>query len=76
VEIISAKNPKLPLFLLVARLGSGTHRRGPWDFATSKVRSWAFGKLANEGYCTLSQQCEMILIEWVKEKGYLKDNQE
>jgi len=28
-------------------------------------------KLAKEGYRTLSQQCEMILIEWLKEHGYL-----
>jgi len=32
-------------------------------------------KLANEGYRTLSQQCEMVLIEWLKENGYLKDTQ-
>jgi len=29
-------------------------------------------KLAKEGYRTLSQQCEMILIKWLKEHGHLK----
>ena len=33
-------------------------------------------KLAQKGYRTLSQQCEMILIEWLKEKGHLKEDQE
>ena len=29
-------------------------------------------KLADEGYRTLSQECEMIIIEWLKEHGYIK----
>ena len=29
-------------------------------------------KQAEEGYRTLSQQCEMILIEWLKSEGHLK----
>jgi len=30
-------------------------------------------KLANQGYRSLSQQCEMIIIQWLKQKGYLKE---
>jgi hypothetical protein len=30
-------------------------------------------KFADEGYRTLSQQCEMIIIEWLKEHGHLKN---
>jgi len=30
-------------------------------------------KLANEGYRSLSQECEMIIIQWLKQKGYLKE---
>lgn len=30
-------------------------------------------KLADQGYRTLSQQCEMAVIEWLKEQGYLKE---
>jgi hypothetical protein len=30
-------------------------------------------KLAKEGYRTLSQQCEMILIEWLKGHNSVKD---
>jgi len=33
-------------------------------------------KLANKGYRTLSQQCEMILLEWLKAKGHLKEDEE
>jgi len=33
-------------------------------------------KLANKGYRTLSQQCEMILVEWLKAKGHLKEDGE
>lgn len=29
-------------------------------------------KLGDEGYRTLSQQCEMIIIEWLKKQGYFK----
>ena len=33
-------------------------------------------KLARKGYRTLSQQCEMMLIEWLREKGHLKEDSE
>jgi hypothetical protein len=29
-------------------------------------------KLADEGYRTLSQECEMIIIEWLKKHGHIK----
>jgi hypothetical protein len=38
---------------------------------TEEIRA-ILEKLAKEGYRTLSQQCEMILIEWLKEHDYLK----
>ena len=33
-------------------------------------------KLAEKGYRTLSQQCEMILLEWLKKNGHLKEDGE
>ena len=30
-------------------------------------------KLADEGYRSLSQQVDMIVIEWLKEHGHLKE---
>ena len=36
---------------------------------TKEVRK-ILERLAEEGYRTLSQQCEMVLIEWLKEQGY------
>ena len=30
--------------------------------------------LADKGYRSLSQQCEMAIIEWLKAHGYLKDH--
>ena len=33
-------------------------------------------KLAEEGYRSLSQQCEMAIIEWLKERGHLKEKTE
>ena len=38
---------------------------------TSEIRK-LLEKQAEEGYRTLSQQCEMILIESLKSKGHLK----
>ena len=33
-------------------------------------------ELAKKGYRTLSQQCEMILLEWLKKNGHLKKDEE
>ena len=41
-------------------------------FRTSKEIKQTLQELADEGYRTLSQQCEMVVIEWLKEHGYLK----
>ena len=38
---------------------------------TSEVRK-LLEKHAKEGYRTLSQQCEMVLIEYLKSEGHLK----
>jgi len=45
-------------------------------FRTSKEVKQTLQKLAEEGYRTLSQQCEMVIIEWLKEQGYLTGKQE
>jgi len=37
---------------------------------TSEVKQ-LLEKLAETGYRSISQQCEMIIIEWLKEKKYL-----
>jgi hypothetical protein len=41
-------------------------------FRTSKEIKQILQKLADEGYRTLSQQCEMAVIEWLKGHNYLK----
>jgi len=38
---------------------------------TKEVRQ-ILEQLAEEGYRTLSQQCEMIIVEWLKEQGHLE----
>ena len=44
-------------------------------FRTSKEIKQILQELADEGYRTLSQQCDMAVIEWLKEHGYLKGKQ-
>jgi hypothetical protein len=39
---------------------------------TSEIKD-ILQKLADEGYRTLSQQCEMLLVEWLKANGYLTE---
>jgi hypothetical protein len=41
-------------------------------FRTSAEIKQLLQKLAGEGYRTLSQECEMIIIEWLKEHGHIK----
>ena len=41
-------------------------------FRTSVEIKQIVQKLADEGYRTLSQECEMIIIEWLKEHGLIK----
>ena len=38
---------------------------------TSEIKA-ILQKLADEGYRTLSQQCEMIIMERLKEDGYVE----
>ena len=42
-------------------------------FRTTKEIRQTLKELAEQGYRTLSQQCEMAIIEWLKEHGYLKE---
>ena len=41
-------------------------------FRTTKEIRKTLQELADQGYRTLSQQCEMAIIEWLKANGYLK----
>ncbi len=41
-------------------------------FRTSEGIKETLQKVAEEEYRTLSQQCEMIVIEWLKQRGHLK----
>jgi len=41
-------------------------------FRTSKEIKEILQKLADQGYRTLSQQCEMAIIEWLKEHNHIK----
>ena len=42
------------------------------SFRTTEEIKEILEKLAKEGYRSLSQQCEMTIIEWLKQKGHLK----
>jgi ribosomal protein S8 len=37
---------------------------------TTEIRE-ILERMAKKGYRTLSQQCEMIIIEWLKDNGHL-----
>ena len=41
-------------------------------FRTSSEIKQILQRLAEKGYRTISQECEMIIIEWLKEHGHLK----
>jgi hypothetical protein len=45
-------------------------------FRTSPEVKEILDKLARAGYRSLSQQCEMIIIEWLQERGYVKREEE
>ena len=42
------------------------------DVRTTKEVRQILERLAEEGCRTLSQQCEMIIVEWLKEQGHIK----
>jgi transcriptional regulator of NAD metabolism len=42
------------------------------SFRTTEETREILEKLAKEGYRSLSQQCDMIILEWLKQKGHLK----
>lgn len=42
-------------------------------FRTSTETKQILQELADKGYRTLSQQCEMIIIEWLKKQRHLKE---
>lgn len=42
-------------------------------FRTSAETKQILQKLADEGYRTLSQQCDMIIIQWLKQQGYVQE---
>ena len=42
-------------------------------FRTNAKIKQILQELADQGYRTLSQQCEMAIIEWLKEHGHLPD---
>ena len=44
-------------------------------FRTTPEIKEVLEKLAKEGYRTVSQQVEMIVREWLKEHGHLKEDQ-
>jgi hypothetical protein len=50
-------------------MGKGEHI----GFRTDSKTKETLQKLADEGYRTLSQQCEMIIIEWLKEHGHINN---
>ena len=39
---------------------------------TAEIRE-TLQEMANEGFRTLSQQCEMVVIQWLKQHGQLPD---
>lgn len=42
-------------------------------FRTSAETKQILQKLADEGYRTLSQQCDMIVIQWLKQQGHVQE---
>jgi hypothetical protein len=45
-------------------------------FRTSPEIKKILERLAKEGYRSLSQQCEMIVISWLKNHGYMAGDKE
>ena len=41
-------------------------------FRTSSETKQLLERLAQEGYRSLSQQCEMIVLDWLKQQGYIE----
>ncbi|MBP1735874.1 MAG: hypothetical protein H6Q53_2161 [Deltaproteobacteria bacterium] len=41
-------------------------------FRTSSETKQLLERLAKEGYRSLSQQCEMIVLDWLKKQGYIE----
>ena len=41
-------------------------------FRTSSETKKLLERLAKEGYRSLSQQCEMIILDWLKKRGYIE----
>ena len=41
-------------------------------FRTSSETKQLLERLAKEGYRSLSQQCEMIVLDWLKQQGYIE----
>jgi hypothetical protein len=44
-------------------------------FRTSPEIKQILERLAKEGYRSLSQQCEMIIIQWLKEHGHMEGDE-
>ena len=45
-------------------------------FRTTAETKQLLQELAEKGYRTVSQQCEMIVIEWLKENGHVNNDSE
>jgi hypothetical protein len=45
-------------------------------FRTSAETKQLLERLAKEGYRSLSQQCEMIITQWLKQHGYTENEEE
>ena len=43
-------------------------------FRTSADVKKVLDEVAKQDYRTLSQQCEMIVVEWLKEHGHMKQD--
>jgi hypothetical protein len=41
-------------------------------FRTSLETKQLLERLAKEGYRSLSQQCEMIVLDWLRQQGYME----
>ena len=41
-------------------------------FRTSSETKQLLERLAKEGYRSLSQQCEMIVLDWLKKQGFIE----
>lgn len=55
-------------------ISGGIMRTASITFKTSEEIKDLLEKLAKEQFRSLSQQCEMVIVQWLKSEGHLKED--